>query len=216
MRSPGSRIAAVALLVGPAWLTLATMPMPWYARLTLFVPALALPLAAVALSTFRPRAATIGGLALVGLAAVSLVHANIRPNINIRAAFAGDAGRVSPLEYLAYVLDPSDTRRASVSLRAECALLDVIPAGSRVVPGGFILLHGVVGPRFERILTEPISAADDDPAALVAAMRGRDATWLVTGTSSPVSRAAESAPGTFRDHGVICEGGRLWQLAGGS
>ena len=130
----------MALLVGPAWLTLATMPMPWYARLTLFVPALALPLAAVALSALRPHVATIGGLALVGLAAVSLVHANVRPNINIRAAFA----------------------------------------------------------------------------ALLAAMRGRDATWPVTGASSPVSRAVEAAPGTFQGHGVVCEGGRLWQLAGGS
>jgi hypothetical protein len=99
-----------------------------------------------------------------------------------------------------------------VSLRASCEGFGIIPAGERVAPGGFNLLHAVVGPNLDRILTDPIGGADDQ-AALVAAMRERGATWLVTGLSNDLAHVAESAPEAFVDHGEICQEARLWQLA---
>jgi 4-amino-4-deoxy-L-arabinose transferase-like glycosyltransferase len=202
---------ALSLVVLPAVVTLAVMPMPWYARLTLFVPGVALPLAAVALGALRPRLALAGGLGLVGLAAVSLAFANIRPNIDLRPASPGVA---SAREYLGLVLDSDAARRSNVSLRAECAGFDVIPAGARVAPGGFNLLHGVVGPAFDRILTEPLGPVSD-PASLAAAMRAQDASWLVTSAGGGIDAMAQAAPDLFLGHGEVCQGGRLWQLRAG-
>ena len=75
--------AVLGLVVAPALITLAVMTSPWYARYTLFIPGVLLPLAAVALEWLRPRLRTLLGLGLVGLAAVSLLFANAAPNIAI-------------------------------------------------------------------------------------------------------------------------------------
>ena len=204
--------AVFGLVALPTLVTLLTAPNPWYARYTLFLPALALPFAAVAIDRLRPRLATLAGLGLVGLAAISLVFVNIRPNIDIRAGIPGSGRPPTPRQYLGFVLDPSEARRSQVGLRASCEGFGIIPAGERVVPGGFNLLHAAVGPNLDRILTDPIGGADDQ-AALVAAMRERGANWLVTGLANELARVAESAPETFVAHGEICQGARLWQLA---
>jgi 4-amino-4-deoxy-L-arabinose transferase-like glycosyltransferase len=203
------RLIPLALVVAPAAVTLAIMPMPWYARYSLFVPAVALPLAALAIDAVRPRLATIAGLALVGLAAISLTFANARPNIDIRM---GDPPRLASVgQYVSFLLDPNDARRANVSLRAECAGFSVIPPGSIVAPGGFNLLHGVVGPNLDRILGDPLPAASD-PASLADAMRATGATWLVTSAGGRPDAIAASAPRLFKPYGDICQGARLWQL----
>jgi hypothetical protein len=202
------QVAALALVALPAAVTLLVMPMPWYARLTLFVPAVGLPIAAVALSAMRPRLATLGGLGLVGLAAVSLAFANVRPNIDLGPAYPDSP---TPLQYASLVLTGDAVARAGVSLRGECAGFEVIPAGARVAPGGFNLLHGVVGPDLDRVLTDPLRAATD-PASLAAAMRDQRATWLVTSSGGGLDGMAASAPDLFLPFGEICQGGRLWQL----
>ncbi len=207
-------LVAVGLVVLPAAFTLLTTPNPWYARYTLFLVALGLALAAVVLARLGRRAWTVGGIALVALAAISLTFANIHPNIDVKAAF-GSSTRISARRYLGYVLDPSAARRADVSLRAECARFDVIPPGARVVPGGFNLLHGVAGPNLDRILTDPVADAPDAPA-LARTMRSLNAEWIVTFTGGRPDRLAESAPGLFIGYGEICRGGRLWQLRAGS
>jgi len=208
------QVAALGLVVLPATVTLLTMPMPWYARLTLFVPGVALPLAAVSLSSLRPRLATLGGLVLVGLAAVSLVFANARPNIDIRAAFPEGSGWPAPGRYVEYLLDPSEARRLGVSLRADCSGFSIIPPGARVAPGGFNLLHAVVGPDLDRILTDPLGPVSG-PDTLAAAMRAVGAAWVVTSSGGGMDAVAESAPALFIPHGEICQGGRLWQLRSG-
>jgi hypothetical protein len=200
---------ALALVILPAVITLATAPNAWYARYTLFVPALAVALAAVALDRLRPRPAMIAGLALVGVAAISLTLANARPNIDIRR---GDPPKlVSGLQYVSFLLDPDDAVRGNVSLRAECARFAVIPPGSTVAPGGFNLLHGVVGPNLDRILGDPLPAASD-PATLASALRETGANWLVTSAGGRPDSIAASAPDRFKPFGDICQGARLWQL----
>jgi hypothetical protein len=99
-----------------------------------------------------------------------------------------------------------------VSLRKECAGFAQIPPGARVMPGGFNLLHGVVGPSLDRILTEPLPAVHD-ATELVAALRAQQATWLVTSTDNDADRIAASAGSALIDHGAICQGAELWQLA---
>ncbi len=202
------RIPALALVVAPAVVTLLVMPMPFYARLTLFVVGVALPLTAVALSALQPRLATVVSLMTVGLAAVSLAFANLYPNIDVRPAIAG---RLTPARYLRLVASPDASRRADVSLAAECAGFAVIPAGARVIPGGFELLHGVVGPNLDRVLGDPIDGVTDGPS-LAAAMRAQGADWLVTQPGTPLDPLARSAPALFIDHGEICHSGWLWQL----
>jgi 4-amino-4-deoxy-L-arabinose transferase-like glycosyltransferase len=205
--------AVLALVVAPAAVTLAIMPMNWYARLTLFLVAVALALVAVALDALRSRWRTAAGLALVAVAAVSLVFVNARPNLDLRP----QVSRISsPGAYLRLLLADDATRQA-ISLRATCAAFDQIPAGTRVAPGGFNLLHAAVGHRLDRILTDTIEQVDS-PEALVAAMDKLGSTWLVTRVDGENARLAAALPNRFRDHGESCEGSRLWELrpAGGS
>jgi hypothetical protein len=209
------RLVPLALVVLPAAVTLAVMPMQWYARYTLFAPALATALAAVALTALAPRLRTAAGLVLVGVAAVSLTFANIHPNIDVRPAIARPPSRVTAGQYLRYVFTVSDARRANVSLRHDCAAFATIPPGSIVAPGGFNLLHGVVGPDLDRILGEPLPPVAD-AASLAAAVRADGATWLVTASGGDLDAIAESAPGWFVPEGDICQGARLWRLAAGS
>lgn len=204
------QLDGVALVILPATITLLVMPMPWYARYTLFLVAIALPLVALALSTIRPSLATIAGLGLVGLAAISLTFANIRPNIDLRPAVA----TVGVRDYLALVFDADASHRANVDLRAACAGFSVIPPGARVVPGGFNLLHAVAGPNFDRILTDPVGSPAG-PEALASAMRAQGAEWLATGAGGQLDQLAASAPDLFLAHGDMCRSGRLWQLAPG-
>jgi hypothetical protein len=205
--------AALAFVVVVAGATLAVMPMPWYARETLFVPAVGLALAAVSLSAFPRPLATIGGLLVVFLAAISLVFVNIKPNVQVTAP--NSTHLASPTQYVRYLLS-SDDRRADVSLRHECAAFDQIPVGARVAPGGFNLLHGVAGPNLDRILTDPLPDVAD-AAGLAAAMEARQATWVVTSSGAGLDLIAASDASRFEDHGDICQGAHLWRLvtAGG-
>src|SRR4029079_18809781 len=85
------RWAALAFVVLVAAGTLLTMPMPWYARETLFVPALGAALAAVAASAYgtatllRRRRARVASLGILALASISVVFVNAKPNIAINA-----------------------------------------------------------------------------------------------------------------------------------
>ena len=206
------RWAPLALLVSPAVLTLLIMPMPWYARLTLFLPALAFPLTAVTLGRMGPRVRLVAGLTLVGLAGISLWAADTRPNVDIRAAVGG--GPWPTLRtYARYLLRLPEEQRSAVSLRSQCAGFAAIPPGDRVAPAGFNLLHAVAGPQLDRILTDPIATATD-AAGLAAKVEANRASWMVTGTDNPYDRLAASAPDLFIDRGEICQGGRLWHLRG--
>jgi hypothetical protein len=202
-------VAPITFVLIPAAATLATMPMPWYARLTLFLPAVALPLAALTIDALRPPLAMVAGLALVAVATVSLTFANARPNIDIQTGTPPHLASVP--QYVSFVLRADDARRANVSLRAECAGFEAIPPGSVVAPGGFNLLHGPVGPNLDRTLGDPLPAAGDPPK-LAAALRGVGAGWLVTGSGGGPDRIASSAPDLFKPLGAICQGGRLYEL----
>lgn len=197
----------IGLVLVPAAITLVTMPENWYARLTLFVPGLALALTAVALDTLRSRPRVLIAGSLLLLAALSLTIANVRPNVDIRAA---DGRRVSPLEYLAFVLQPSTEERQMVGLMRACIGFRQIPPGDRVVPGGFTLLHGVVGPDLDRILTDPLPPVSD-VESLIAALDDRDARWMVTNDVGAIPELAASAPDRLKVRGDICRGARLWE-----
>ena len=197
----------IGLVLVPAAITLVTMPENWYARLTLFVPGLALALTAVALDTLRSRPRVLIAGSLLLLAALSLVIANVRPNVDIRAA---DGRRVSPLAYIAFVLQPSAEERQMVGLMRACIGFRQVPPGDRVVPGGFNLLHGVVGPDLDRILTDPLPPVSD-VELLIAALDDRDAQWMVTNDVGAIPDLAASAPDRLKVRGDICRGARLWE-----
>jgi hypothetical protein len=46
----------------------------------------------------------------------------------------------------------------------------------------------------------------------VAALRERDASWLVTNEGWAVDRLAEASPDSFIDHGTTCGTARIWEL----
>ncbi len=202
-------LAAVGLVIAPAVITLSLMTSPWYARYTLYVPGVALPLAALAVGLLRPRVRMVISLALVALASVSLAYANTAPNITIPLPH----GRVSSVTgYASFVLGKPDAVRSNVDLRATCAGFGDIPAGDRVaVAESFMIPHAVVGPNLDRILTAPMP---DAPGAetLVGAMGQRDAQWLVTRNPSPADELAAADPVHFAPFGRICSRGNLWRF----
>ena len=211
------RWAALAFVVLVAVATLLVMPMPWYARETLFVPALGAALAAVAASAYgtgtqlRARLATLGSLGILGVATISVVYVNAKPNIAVYKP--GTTHLASPGQYLRYLL-ADDKTRADVSLRHECAGFSQIPVGARVVPD-WNLLHGVVGPNLDRVLTDPLGLFPDPPSPddLVSAIQQQNATWLVTTSGSPIDKVAAGAAPALINHGPICQGATLYELA---
>jgi len=205
------RWAPAILVVAVGAGALLILPSPWYARYTLFLPPIALALAAIALDWLRPIARTGAAIGLVGLAAVSLVLADARPNLPIPLS-KGLVGE--SVAYLRLVLTAGDAARADVGLRAECGAFEVIPDGARVaVDSGFFVPHAAVGADLQRVLTEPVSPADI-PAGLAQAMGTRHADWLVAVAGNPLDVAARAA-GVFEDRGLMCRGGHLWHYAPG-
>lgn len=204
-------MAAIGLVVAPAIISLALLTSPWYARYTLFIPAVGLPLAAVALHKLHPSVRSLASAGLVVLATASLVIANVNPNILITRA--GSAS-ISSGDYLALVLTGTEQERMHVSLRAECAELNIIPPGSRVaVARGFFLPHAVAGPMMDRILTKPLRHPSSVEGLRVA-MEERRAKWLVARESGYPDLLAAADPLRFRSRGSICAGGRLWRYVG--
>jgi hypothetical protein len=204
------RYAAALLIVVPAVITLLVMPMAWYARLTLFLPAIGLGLSAVALEALARRLRLVAALGLVAVAAISLVLVNVRPNVDLRPQ---DSSTTSVSRYLR-LMAAGEARRTDIALRADCSEFDQIPAGSRVSPGGFNLLHAIVGPELSRELTESVVLAAG-PEDLLAQVQAFHATWLVTSVGGPIDRVAVADPGHFADRGQSCGSAHLFELVGG-
>jgi hypothetical protein len=112
------------------------------------------------------------------------------------------------------LLAAGEARRTDIALRADCSEFDQIPAGSRVAPGGFNLLHAIVGPELSRELTESVVLAAG-PEDLLAQVQAFHATWLVTSVGGPIDRVAVADPGHFADRGQSCGSAHLFELVGG-
>jgi hypothetical protein len=206
------RWGALSLIVATAVVGFVVLPSAWYARYTLFLPGLALSLAAVALGSLRARPASLAGFFLVGLAAISLAAANVAPNISIplpHGRLARTAG------YVAFVLTAPESRRARVDLAEDCRAFDVLPTGDIVaVTRSYSIPHAAVGQELERILAQPF----DDPASheeLLASMRARGAQWLVTMRDDAENIIARADPEHFVPYGPVCNHGLLWQFVPG-
>lgn len=201
--------AALALVLAPALLTLALLTSPWYARYTLFIPALALPLAALALDRIGSVLRTAAALVLVALASLSVVVACAYPNNQL---LVPPGGPDRALAYVNLVLSGSDEARSNSVVQARCAGADVIPPGSRVlVAQGFFLPHAIVGPNLDRVLVQPPPAARD-ALALLAELQAGGADWLVTRRGSELDAATTAQPEVFTPRGQICLDGNLWEV----
>jgi hypothetical protein len=178
----------------------------------LFLPGLALALAAVALGRLGARPASLAGFVLVGLAAISLAAANLVPNIPIRLP-QGHVARLTG--YLALVLTAPDARRAKVDIAAKCPQFAVIPTGDTVaVSRSYHEPHVIVGQQLERILAQSFDDPTSD-AELLATLRARAAQWLVTTPGNPANVIALADPAHFVPYGRVCIGGVLWQFVPG-
>jgi hypothetical protein len=229
--------APFLLIVAPAVVATFTSPGAWYARYTLFLPLIAWPFAGVALEwiasgfaawrgreaapesaaqrTAWGRVATVATIGLVALATVSLAIATVRPNLTTRYTDVNDKRHsFSTRGYLEILLEASDERRSRLGLLGDCAGLRVIPVGARVTPAGnkAKLLHAVVGPNLDRILTPPILSAAD-AADLAAQMRALGSEWLVAGAGHALGRIAATDPALFVNVGTFCREHTLWRLA---
>lgn len=202
--------AALLLVVAPVVLALAVLTSPWYARYTLFVPAVALPLAALALDRLTPVIRTAAGIVLVVLASISVVLVNAFPNVPLPIA-ATDPHRAAA--YWGAVMDESAPLRDLLAAPPRCRdAMPELPPGARVaVAKSFFTPHAVVGSDLQTTLVEPPPRAAD-PQSLVTELRERDAGWLVTGRGSPMDRIASRAGDDLILQGAFCADGRLWQL----
>jgi hypothetical protein len=206
--------AEMLLVVAPVVLALVVLNSPWYARYTLFVPALALPLAAITLDRLTPALRTAAGIVLVVLASISVVLVSAFPNV---ALPRGPAGSGRAAAYWGAVLDDSAPLRDLLAAPPRCRdAMTVLPPGARVaVAKAFFTPHAVVGSDLHATLVEPPPRAAD-PASLVAQLRERDAGWLVTRRASQLDRAASQAGNDLILQGDFCADGRLWQVRQGA
>jgi hypothetical protein len=203
------RWLALGLVVAAGAVGYVALPSAWYARYTLFLPALALSLAAVALGRLRGRPANLAGLVVVGLAAVSLAAANLAPNIDIPLPH-GRLARVTG--YVSFVLTAPESRRADVDIAAHCRQFDVLPTGDTVAATrSYFAPHAIVGQELQRTLAQPVDDTTS-PVELVASMRTRAAQWLVTTRGEGASAAALADPAHFVPYGAVCTKGLLWRF----
>ena len=206
------RWAALWLIVVPAAVGFAVLPSAWYARYTLFLPGLALPLAAVALGSLRARPASLAGFLLVGLAAISLAAANLLPNISIPLHSRGVARLTG---YVAFVLTAPDSQRTNVDLAKDCRTFDALPTGETVaITRSYSVPHAAVGQELERILAQPLDDPTSD-AELLGSMRARAAQWLVTNRDDGTNGIALADPAHYVPYGRVCNKGLLWRFVPG-
>ena len=205
--------AALLLVVAPVLIALAVLNSAWYARYTLFVPAVALPLAAITLDRLSPVIRTVVGIFLVALASISVVLVNAFPNVTLPMAPASGERAAA---YWGAVMNESDPLRDLLAAPPSCRnAIPSLPPGARVaVAKEFFTPHAVVGSDLHATLVEPPPQAAD-PESLVAKLRERDAGWLVTRRETRLDRMAAQAGDDLVLLGKFCADGRLWQLAGG-
>jgi hypothetical protein len=197
----------ILLVVGPAALTLVTMPMSWWPRLTLFVPVAAVTLAAVALSRLSQAGlagrvtANLAAAGLVLAASASLWVATAHFNFAIRP---GTALGPTLGSMVSLVVDPR-SKRANLGFWAVCADLRSLPPGARVSQDAFNLLHLVTGHTLQEFALQslgPVSSAADLRSQ--ASALGADHLLLTMG--GPASLAALSDPVHFTFLGPACSG----------
>jgi len=201
------RLAVVLLVLVPVVITILVMPMAWYARLTLFLPAVGLALAAVTLQVLSGRLRPLVSVGLVAVATISLVLVNVRPNVEL---LPQESSTTNTNRYWR-VLTLGERRRTDIALRADCAEFEQIPSGARVAPGGFNLLHAIVGPGLTRELTDAV-VPPATPEQLLAQVRALGATWLVTGVGDAIDQTAAADPRHFVDHGQSCGASHLYEV----
>jgi hypothetical protein len=199
----------LALIVAPTCLALAALASPWYARYTLFLPGLALPLSALVLDRFPRLPRLAAGFGLVVLASISVVLANAYPNVPIPLPPGADRAPA----YWALVLGGSPGVAAGLDAPPRCRINDhQIPPGARVAVGrGFITPHAAVGPLGEHVLVQPPPVAADIET-LVTELREARVGWLVAPLRSDLDDVASGAPDVFVPRGRLCLDGRVYEV----
>jgi len=202
------RIAPLALVVLPMALGIALLYSPWYARYTLFLPAAGWALAAIVLDRIGSRARPALALGLIGVAGISVVLANVLPNVPIE--LPNQVG-VRSAAYLRLVVAGSEAERSAIGLRTSCTGMNVMPAGSRVaVVRGYFVPHAVVGPRLERTLVQPPPTGVETIERLTAYLESQDVDWFVTRAGSDLDGLASDHPDRFVRRASTCHGGVVW------
>ena len=202
------RIAPLALVVIPMALGIALLYSPWYARYTLFLPAMGWAVAAVALDRFGRAAGGVAGLALVAVAGISVVLANVLPNVP--TTLPSTVGERSAA-YLRLVVGGSGEERSAIGQRATCGEMERIPSGVRVaVARGYFVPHAAVGSRLQRTLVQPPPMDADTIAGLTAYLQETEAGWLVTRAGTRLDELVSDNPNRFGRRGTTCHGARIW------
>jgi hypothetical protein len=203
---PGLR-PYVAVLGGAMIVTLLTMPMGWWPRLTLFVVVPVAALGAVALGRLPSMPARVLAAAVVVLTSWSVLVTSIRSNL---LPLPGSApGAIT----LARLIAAGDPLRVDLGLWSSCATITRLPAGSAVLANGFQLVHATVGHSLERRAVPPI-AMSDDAATLYARLREAGATHVVLGAGSIGLPAATGRPDLFIPLGPTCLDAHVFALTG--
>jgi hypothetical protein len=205
LRSP-LRWPVVALLASVV-VTLATIPMGYWPRYTLFVPILAVALAAVALARLPRRPNLLVTGAVLALAVWSLGVASVRGNLITHP------GRAPAwLPELAALAITSDPARTDLGLWLQCAPLPDLPPGSVVAADRFSMLHAAVGPNLERRLA-PVVEPGSDATEWHGRLRSAGATHVAIGLGSPILPGVQARPNLFTPLGETCRAAFVFALA---
>lgn len=194
----GRRFAPLVLLVAPALVTLASMPMSWWPRLTLFVPLIVLALAAIALTRLPRVAASVAGALVVVATMVSLWVATAHGNAPVR-----EGEGLPSLPSMVRLVGSSAEERENLGFWGQCASLRTIPPGSRVAWDDFNLLHAIAGPKSDRFALAPV-VPTTDPLNLLRQARDMGADYLLLHDTGLSLVAAKRDPQAFTILGPGC------------
>lgn len=199
------RWVVLAGLIAPVTATLLIMPMPWWARLTLFALALGLAVAGATLSQLGGRWRST---AMLGAAAAALFSLVIVTRV-VNTGASVTASRPGGLELVKLVL-ADDATRQRLGLWAECEGFAVMRDGTRFASDGFNLPHLAIGPNLERTLVPDVGRTSD-PAELRTEVSANGADYIALISASTIA-AARSDPDHFMALGPVCRGAELFEV----
>jgi hypothetical protein len=207
------RVKPLVFVVVPVTLGIALLYSPWYARYTLFLPAVGWAVAALALDRMGSTLRTAAGLVLVGVAGISVVLANALPNIRLDLPTGGGERFAA---YVGLVFTGDQEERTEVVLRDVCKRMEQIPPGARVAVAHAIFVpHAVVGAKLDRTLVQPPPGDADSIGQLQAYLRRHDVDWLVTRADTRLNQLVADHPRHFAGGEHSCHASRIWEVRRG-
>jgi hypothetical protein len=200
----------IAALGAAMLVTLLTMPMGWWPRLTLFFVVLVAALAAVGVSRL-PRLPNRVVVAVI----VVLVSLSVQVTVGRSNLLPGLDSRQPPAVTLARIMAAGDPLRVDIGLWGVCSRVTGLPKGARVAVDSFALVHAVIGHALDRTSLPPMDMSAD-PKVLAQRLHLVGATHLILAPWSVALPGVTDRPDLFPPLGQTCRAAQVFEVSPGA